>query len=40
MVLPGLDHPVHQRPLVTDGVELQDLIVGGVTVTTYIFIIK
>ena len=26
VVVPGLDHPVHQLPLSTEGVELQDLI--------------
>ena len=27
MVIPGLDHPVHQLPLTGEGVELQDVVI-------------
>ena len=44
MVVSGLDHLVHQLPLVTDEDELQDVIVVDVTaiivITAWIFIIK
>ena len=38
VVGPGLDHPVHQLPLLGDRVELQDLI--RTTKTSWIFITK
>ena len=34
VVHPGLDHPVHQLPLLGDRVELQDLIIVGGTIIT------
>ena len=34
VVMPGLDHPVHQLPLSGEGVELQDFIKVGGTVST------
>jgi len=34
VVRPGLDHPVHHMPLFIEGVELQDVIVVGGTVST------
>ena len=32
VVIPGLDHPVHQLPLSGEGVELKDFIRGGAVV--------
>ena len=36
VVHPGLDHPVHQLPLLGDRVELQDLIIEGIVRTIII----
>ena len=35
---PGLDHPVHQLPLSSEGVELQDVIVVVVLVAITVIV--
>ena len=40
VVVPGLDHPVHQHPLSSEGVELKDVIkviITTITATALIF---